>query len=272
MAIFDNILSVLRNDAIARSRYPIRIAPSRPRRLAAWQGRKKLVNTLDSNRVADLLNRLHRDAETSDRDHVEAMQAKITASGASIDALITDLLADERADYRAAYRHRADNYLAVSPDYGRFLYAVACARKATRIVEFGTSMGISTIYLAAALRDNGGGHLIGSEMEPAKVSRARANLEAAGLADLVDIRAGDALETLRDVGGEIDLLLVDGAFSLYLPVLKLVEPWLTHGAVVLGENAFEPDYRAYVRDPANGYASFALPDEARGNEFTVRVS
>ena len=133
-------------------------------------------------------------------------------------------------------------------------------------------MGVSAIYLAAALRDNGGGHLIGSEMEPGKVTRARANLEAAGLADLVEIRAGDALETLKDVGGEIDVLLVDGAFSLYLPVLKLVEPWLKPGAVILGENAFEPGYRAYVRDPANGYLSFALPDEGRGNEFTVKVS
>lgn len=230
------------------------------------------MNTLTNPRVSDLLTALHRDAETSDRAHLEEMQAKIAAPGASIEDLVADLLADERADYRAAYRDRADNFLAVSPDYGRFLYAIARARRATRVIEFGTSMGISTIYLAAALHDNGGGHLIGSEMEPAKVARARANLDAAGLADVVDIRAGDALETLKDVGGEIDLLLVDGAFSLYLPVLKLVEPWLKPGAVILGENAFEPGYRAYVRDPANGYVSFALPDAGRGNEFTVKVS
>jgi predicted O-methyltransferase YrrM len=132
-------------------------------------------------------------------------------------------------------------------------------------------MGISTIYLAAALRDNGGGHLIGTELEPAKVARARANLDAAGLADLVEIREGDALETLRDVGGEVDLLLVDGAFALYLPVLKLVEARLRPGAVVLGENAFEPGYLDYVRNPSNGYVSQPLPlDEGRGNEFTVR--
>ncbi len=99
-------------------------------------------------------------------------------------------------------------------------------------------MGISTIYLAAALRDNGGGHLIGSELEPTKAKRARANLDAAGLADLVDIREGDALETLKDVGGSVDLLLLDGAFALYLPVLKLVEPRLKSGAVVLGGKRF----------------------------------
>jgi predicted O-methyltransferase YrrM len=199
--------------------------------------------------------------------------AGLEAGGTTLEQVIAENLARERADYRATYRSRADNFLAVSPAYGRFLYAVARACKATRIVEFGTSMGISTIYLAAALRDNGGGHLIGSELEPTKVARARENLDAAGLADLVDIREGDALETLRDVGGEVDLLLIDGAFSLYFAVLKLVEPRLKPGAVVLGENAFEPGYLDYVRNPPNGYLSQPLPvDEGRGNEFTLRTS
>ena len=229
------------------------------------------MNTLNSSRVADLLSKLHRDAEASDREHLEQMTTAFGDAGGT-EQLIADMLSEERADYRTIFHRYADNYLAVSPEYGRFLYAIARARKATRMVEFGTSMGISAIYLAAALRDNGGGHFIGSEMEPAKVARARANLDAAGLADLVDIRAGDALETLKDVGGAIDLLLVDGAFSLYLPVLKLIEPWLKPGAVILGENAFELGYQAYVRDPSNGYVSFALPDESRGNEFTVKVS
>jgi len=89
----------------------------------------------------------------------------------------------------------------------------------------------------------------------------------------VDIREGDALETLRDVGDGVDLLLIDGAFTLYLPVLKLVEPCLKTGAVVLGENAFDPEYLDYVRNPANGYLSQPLPvDEGRGNEFTVKTA
>ncbi|MCQ4380070.1 class I SAM-dependent methyltransferase, partial [Clostridioides difficile] len=67
---------------------------------------------------------------------------------------------------------------------------------ARSIVEFGTSFGISTLHLAAALRDNGGGRLVTSEFEPSKGVRARANLAAAGLADLVEIREGDALRTL----------------------------------------------------------------------------
>ncbi len=83
---------------------------------------------------------------------------------------------------------------------------------------------------------------------------------------------GDARETLADVGGEVDLVLLDGAFSLYLPVLKLLEPRLKSGTPVLAENAFDHDneYLAYVRNSANGYVSQPIPiSEGRGNEFSV---
>jgi predicted O-methyltransferase YrrM len=235
-------------------------------------GKGNDMNTLSSERAAQVLDRLHQDAEAADREFMTAVMADIEASGKTLEQAAAGMIAAERENCRAIYRDRADNFLAVSPAFGRFLYMIARACNATRIVEFGTSMGVSTIYLAAALRDNGGGHLIGSEFEPTKVVRARTNLEAAGLADLVDIREGDALETLKDVGGEVDLLLLDGAFSLYLPVLKLVEPRLMPGAVVLGENAFEPGYLNYVRDPASGYLTQSLPlDEGHGNEFSVRT-
>ena len=90
--------------------------------------------------------------------------------------------------------------------------------------------------------------------------------------DRVDIRVGDARETLAHLDGEIDLVLLDGAFSLYLPVLKLLEPRLRGGTPILAENAWEHgnDYLDYVRDPANGYLSQPLPvTEGRGNEFTI---
>ncbi|MEP9357439.1 class I SAM-dependent methyltransferase [Sphingomonas sp. KR3-1] len=231
------------------------------------------MTTLTDAPVAGLLETLHREATATDEAHFRAMMDKVEAQDGNIDALVANILAEERADLTAVYRGYAGNFLAVSPVFGRFLYAMARARNAKRIVEFGTSMGVSAIYLAAALRDNGGGMLIGSEIEPAKAARARAHLEAAGLADLVEIREGNALETLADPGGPVDLLLVDGAFSLYLPVLKLIEPHLAPGAVILGENAFDPAYQDYVRNPANGYVSQPLPvDEGRGNEFTVRIA
>ncbi|XXY48788.1 class I SAM-dependent methyltransferase [Sorangium sp. So ce269] len=78
------------------------------------------------------------------------------------------------------------------------------------MVEFGTWFGISTVFLAAAVRDGGGGRVIGSELHPEKVRRARKNLDESGLGDLVEIREGDALVPLRDVEGPIDLVLLDG--------------------------------------------------------------
>jgi predicted O-methyltransferase YrrM len=230
------------------------------------------MKSLSSRRVAETLDRLHADADATDGDFTAKMLTHFEASGETMKEAVGNLIAEERADYRATYRGHADHFLAISPAYGQFIYAIARARRATRIVEFGTSMGVSTIYLAAALRDNGGGQLIGSELELTKVARARANLDAAGLADLVEISEGDALETLGDVGGEVDFLSIDGAFSLYLPILKLIESRLTPGTVILGENAFAEDYLHYVRNPANGYFSRSLDiDEGRGNEFTVRI-
>lgn len=231
------------------------------------------MNILTHGLIAQTLETLHQDAEATDHEKMHAMMAELEAPGGSMEKMVADILASERVDYGAVSRSYAGNFLAVSRNYGRFLYMMARACNAARIVEFGTSMGISTIYLAAALRDNGGGTLIGSELQPSKVARARANLDAAGLADIVEIREGDALETFKDVGGQVDLLLLDGAFALYLPVLKLVEPRLRRGAMILGENAFDPAYLAYVRDPANGYLSQTLAlDEGRGNEFALRAA
>lgn len=228
------------------------------------------METLTTGRIAEVLDGLHRQAKAADREYMEEVMAEVAAAGNSLEEFIVEKIAEEKADYRSTYRAHVDRFLAVSPHYGRFLYMCVRASRATRVVEFGTSMGVSTIYLAAGIRDNGGGALIGSELEPTKAARARSNLEAAGLSDLVDIRQGDALETLQDVGGEVDLVLLDGAFSLYLPILKRIEPRLRTGALVLAENAFDSEYLTYVRDPANGYLSQPVAlDEGRGNELAV---
>jgi predicted O-methyltransferase YrrM len=129
-----------------------------------------------------------------------------------------------------------DIYMPVSPDKGRFLYITARAIGARRIVEFGSSFGISTIYLAAAARDNGDGRVIGSEIEPSKHERALAHLAAAGLGGVADVRLGDAMQTLRDVSAPVDLVFMDGWKVLYLPLLKQLEPALRPGAILLADN------------------------------------
>ena len=226
------------------------------------------MESLTTDPVAAVLKRLFQEAEIADRPLLERFRDKETARDE-----MAKFFAAEAKDYRTVYRKYADNFLNVSADFGRFLYMCARARRAKQIVEFGTSFGISTIHLACALRDGGGGQLIGTELEPTKAQRARENLAAASLADLVDIRVGDALDTLKEsIDGDVDVVLLDGAFSLYLPVLQLLEPHLRDGAFVISDNAMEqaPGYLDYVRNPQNGYLSLALPFEAgRGNELTV---
>lgn len=160
-------------------------------------------------------------------------------------------------------------------DCGRLAYLTARAINAKRIVEFGTSFGISTLYLAAAVRDNGGGIVIGSEIEPGKIKVARANIAEAGLTAFAEIRAGNALESLADPGGAVDVVLLDGWKDLYLPVLRMIEPHLRPGAVILADNitmfksALRP-YVDYVQDINNGYQSVTLKIGS-GFEYSVRV-
>jgi len=169
----------------------------------------------------------------------------------------------------------AEALLPVSREAGRFLYAVARSISAKRIVEFGTSFGVSTIYFAAALKDNGGGVVIGSELESSKLAKANQHLAAAGLSQFADIRAGDALKTLRDVGGKVDLLFLDGWKPMYLDLLRVIMPQLRPGAVVLADDVtlFPDDvarYLDFVRDPANVFVTVTLP-LGDGIEYSVKL-
>jgi predicted O-methyltransferase YrrM len=220
------------------------------------------MNTLSSAPVAPLLERLFNEADAaaplasptfaslSDEEHRRLMRSK--------------------DDYREFYSGLKDFALAVSPETGRLLYMLARATQAQTIVEFGTSFGLSTLHLAAALRDNGSGRLITSEFEPSKLAAAKANLAAGGLADLVEFREGDALDTLAsDLPEKIDLLLLDGAKSLYGDILDLVEGRLRLGAVIVADNAdYCPEYLNRVRSPANGYITMPFTDDV---ELSIRV-
>ena len=176
-----------------------------------------------------------------------------------------------KSGYRDFYGRLKDFPLAVSRETGTLIYMLARSSGARSIVEFGTSFGISTLHLAAALRDNGGGQLITSEFEPSKVLRARENLKAGGLLDLVEIREGDALQTLRsDLPDTIDLLLLDGAKALYSDILNLIEERLRPGALIVADNAdYCPEYLARVRSLANGYLSTQFSEDV---ELSFRLA
>ena len=168
----------------------------------------------------------------------------------------------------------AERAFPVDPEQGDLIYLLCRAIGATRVAEFATSLGVSTLYLTAAVRDNGGGIVIGSEIVPAKVEAARASLAEAGLDAYADIRVGDVLETFADLGGPVDFLLVDGwpigrEPSLARSVIEMAAPQLRAGAIVVNDNA-EPDYLAYVRDPASGFIGMSLPMKG-STEISVRV-
>lgn len=166
-----------------------------------------------------------------------------------------------------------DVYIPVDPDKGMFLYLTARALGAKRIVEFGTSFGISTIYLGAAARDNGGGRVISSEIESSKVQTASKNIHEAGLSDYVVIKEGDARQTLKEVEAPVDMVLLDGWQNLYLPVLKVLMPKIRPGAVVFAEDIFTfkktlRPYVEYVQNPKNGFISNTL-SMSHGFEYSV---
>lgn len=169
-------------------------------------------------------------------------------------------------------------YVPLSRERGTFAYLLARSINARRIVEFGSGFGISTIYLASAIKDNGGGVVIGSEMELGKVEQARKNLTEVGLAEYVEIRAGDARETLVDPGGTVDMLLIDGHKDFYITIVKLLTPHLRLGAVVLADNVTTGapilkglvPFVNFMKDPQNGFCSITVPFKD-GIEYSVRV-
>lgn len=217
------------------------------------------MNTLTSAPMATLIERLYTQADAV----TSPVLNNVTPEE-------RDRLMRSKTDYLELYGMLKDLWLPVSRDTGTLLYMLARSSKAQAIVEFGTSFGLSTLHLAAALRDNGGGALISSEFEPSKIALARQHLEQGGVSDLVEIRQGDALVTLATgLPDSVDLLLLDGAKALYGDVLNLVESRLKPGALIIADNTnYCPDYLARVRSPANGYLSVPIGDDV---ELSVRL-
>jgi len=173
-----------------------------------------------------------------------------------------------------------DKFVALDPEKCDLCYLLCRSLKARRVVEFGTSFGVSTIYLAAAVRDNvrdlgGEGVVVGTEIEASKAAVAAGNLAEAGLGAFVEIRVGDARETLKDAGGPVDFLLLDSWIPLVRPVIDVMAPQLRPGAVVVCDNVemYEREYAAYtsfVRDPRNGFRSVLLSHQG-GLEISVKL-
>jgi predicted O-methyltransferase YrrM len=218
------------------------------------------MTTLNHAQVQKVLSRLYEEARVNDSEVLAEEQAMVTAEGGVIDDQTLALIRDR-------------TFMAVAPEVGRLIYLLARSRRPALAVEFGTSFGLSAIHLAAALRDNGFGRLITTEQSANKASRALLHLTEAGVADLVEIRQGDAFQTLTVID-RIDLLLLDGWKPLYLPLLRQLEPALSPGCLIIADDVVSMSeklapYLAYVRDVANGYASSEIPLDD-GLELSIR--
>ncbi|HXU38920.1 MAG TPA: class I SAM-dependent methyltransferase [Blastocatellia bacterium] len=223
--------------------------------------------TLNS-RVETLLDRLYAESAGQTDEMMSYFSARAAAGDIDWNAF------DDRAN-----KFLSDKLVALDREKAEFCYQVCRALRARRVVEAGTSFGVSTLFLAAAVRDNlrtdgGEGIVIGTEYEPEKAKAARANFLEAGLADLIDLREGDLRQTLSVVSAPIDFMLIDIWTPMARPALELIAPRLRAGAVVIADNTSQfrdayRDYFEFINDPGNGLHTMTLPFEG-GLEFTVR--
>jgi predicted O-methyltransferase YrrM len=200
-----------------------------------------MPTTLHGQRVAAALDRMYAEAQ----DQMPRLRDMR-------DALSTARTAQERADAMSAF------YIPVTPEAGRLLYSLVRATRPATIVEFGMSFGISALHLASAVRDNGSGRVVTTELSTDKIAAAKQTFADTGLDDLITILEGDALSTLASLDGPVGFVLLDGWKELYLPVIKLLEPHLSPGALIVADNTEMADtqpYLDYVRNVESGYVS-----------------
>ncbi|WP_431231631.1 O-methyltransferase [Mycolicibacterium psychrotolerans] len=222
-----------------------------------------MTNSLTTTPISVVLQRLLSSEQAGD----EAAVAAVLDGSSSP----WDLDACQRAEIFK------DVYMSVSGVGGQLLYLLARATGARNVVEYGTSFGVSTIHLASAVRDNGGGRVITTEMQQDKADAALRNFADAGVADLIQLRLGDARETLADLPHVPDLVLLDGWPDLAIDVLRVLEPNLRAGTLILVDDVtadFGRDVHgalmAYLADEPNGYATMTLPI-ADGLQVAVRL-
>jgi predicted O-methyltransferase YrrM len=217
--------------------------------------------TLRSTAVTRVLERLYARSAAEDEPAKRRVRDRETELG-------TRLSQEQR------YELYGEAPLAIEREVGELLHLLTLTRRPRTAIEFGSSHGISTLYLASALRDCGG-TLITTELLPTKARITRENLIEAGVDDHVDVRVGDARDTLGHLDHQVDMVFLDGRNDLYLDVLRLLEPQLASTALIAADlNVEDPDlrpYLQYVRDPVNGYLSVEIPLDA-GVELSVRVT
>lgn len=153
----------------------------------------------------------------------------------------------------------------VVPETGALLHVLALASGARRVLEVGTAIGVSTLYLARALPDDG--LVVSFEIDEERQQAARGYLERAGVAERVDLRLQDAREGLEGLDGEFDLAFLDGVKAQYGAYFEGVLPRLRAGGVLAVDNVLRGGR------VAEGHGGGGLSDEqvALARDFNQRL-
>lgn len=172
----------------------------------------------------------------------------------TVDRYITDLFVPPDPALDAALQASAEAGLPpinVSPNFGKLLFLLARVRGARTILEIGTLGGYSTIWLARALP--AGGRLITLEVEATYAELARANIVRAGLADVVELRLGQALDTLPQLASEgrasFDMIFIDADKPGYPDYLAWALKLSRRGSLIVADNMVR---NGAVADAASG--------------------
>ena len=134
-----------------------------------------------------------------------------------------------------AQTDRAKKMLNIAPDTGRLLWILVASVGARSVLEVGTSNALSTIWLADAVRRTSGS-VVTLERSTSKIEMARKNLTAAGVAEYVQIKEGDALASLKELSGPFDLVFLDADRPQYLAYLEQIVPKIRKGGLLVTDN------------------------------------
>ena len=183
------------------------------------------MNAKSINIVEHKLNALHNDAK---KDFLKMGLSLARSIGRSI----------RPSDFENVY-------LPISKKQGAALKQMIIDNNCKTVVEFGTSFGISTIYLADGVKETGG-KVITTELLKTKSKIAKQNIIEAGLNEYVELRTGDAMKTLQDYKQPLDFLFLDGWKDLYLPLFKQLTPYFHTGTLIYADNVDMSDTLDYT--------------------------
>lgn len=219
------------------------------------------MHLIEDERLRAQLARLYERSEAQKEEIYGYFAKRIAAQDLSWDGLDQD-----------AHDFFADKFVALDRDKAEFCHALCLAMGATRIVEVGTSFGVSTLFLADAVRANGGGLVVATEHEPDKAKVAHEHYAEAGLDQLIELREGDLRQTLQRLEGPIDFVLMDIWTEMIVPAIELIAPHLRRGATIVADNTidFKEAYEGYFSFlEENGFSTQTLPFEG-GLELSIK--